>query len=180
MKAFFKSLAVAATVAVTMAGAAGAATVYSSTVAGNDPFPGPLMGSPSLAKCDMEAEGNVDKLCDDWEDGASAGDYSTAFSLTYTSETAFDWVFTPGNVIGELLYPTKIAVKAGPRYHIYDVALGDTSGSADIFADSGFGNAISHVSFYDTGLGVIPLPAAGWMLLAGIGGMAALRRRKKS
>lgn len=27
---------------------------------------------------------------------------------------------------------------------------------------------------------VVPLPAAGWMLLAGLGGMAALRRRQKS
>jgi hypothetical protein len=25
----------------------------------------------------------------------------------------------------------------------------------------------------------VPLPAAGWMLLAGLGGMAALRRRQK-
>lgn len=26
--------------------------------------------------------------------------------------------------------------------------------------------------------GVVPLPAAGWMLIAGIGGLAAMRRRK--
>ena len=31
-----------------------------------------------------------------------------------------------------------------------------------------------------TNLEVIPLPAAGWMLLAGVGGIAALRRRKKT
>lgn len=28
--------------------------------------------------------------------------------------------------------------------------------------------------------GVVPLPAAGWMLLAGIGGLAAMKRRKKA
>ena len=30
------------------------------------------------------------------------------------------------------------------------------------------------------GFGVIPLPAAGWLLLAGVGGLAAMRRRKKA
>ena len=34
-------------------------------------------------------------------------------------------------------------------------------------------------SGYD-GFGVIPLPAAGWLLLAGVGGLAAMRRRKKA
>jgi hypothetical protein len=44
------------------------------------------------------------------------------------------------------------------------------------------GSSLSHITFYDTDgpTSVIPLPAAGWLLLAGIGGLAAMRRRKKS
>ena len=53
--------------------------------------------------------------------------------------------------------------------------------------------ALSHLSLYggcsdpdgcdgggDNPNGEIPLPAAGWMLLAGVGGLAAMRRRKKA
>ncbi|WP_254813781.1 VPLPA-CTERM sorting domain-containing protein [Rhodovulum sp. ES.010] len=36
----------------------------------------------------------------------------------------------------------------------------------------------SHITFYDSAPAPIPLPAAGWMLLAGVGGLAAVRRRK--
>lgn len=36
------------------------------------------------------------------------------------------------------------------------------------------------VSVNQSDVNVVPLPAAGWMLLAGLGGMAALRRRQKS
>ena len=42
---------------------------------------------------------------------------------------------------------------------------------------------LSHLSIYGRGDGdtpQIPLPAAGWMMIAGIGGLAALRRRRKS
>ena len=33
---------------------------------------------------------------------------------------------------------------------------------------------------YDIGITAVPLPAAGWMLIAGLGGLAAMRRRKKA
>jgi hypothetical protein len=39
--------------------------------------------------------------------------------------------------------------------------------------------SVSHISAYYT-VAPIPLPAAGWMLLAGIGGLAAMRRRRKA
>ncbi len=61
--------------------------------------------------------------------------------------------------------------------------------SAALVVDSGSwttpgGQSLSHITFYDsvdpTVVPDIPLPAAGWMLIAGLGGMGALRRRKKS
>lgn len=42
------------------------------------------------------------------------------------------------------------------------------------------GNQCTPTGGGDDDLNEIPLPAAGWMLIAGIGGMAALRRRKKA
>lgn len=41
---------------------------------------------------------------------------------------------------------------------------------------------LSHASIYyraGTPVGTVPLPAAGWMLLAGLGGLVAAKRRKK-
>jgi hypothetical protein len=55
-------------------------------------------------------------------------------------------------------------------------ALSVTAGSFTSPKDS-----LSHITFYDTGETPpppIPLPAAGWLLLAGVGGLAAMRRKK--
>ena len=39
---------------------------------------------------------------------------------------------------------------------------------------------LSHKTTIGGDLTPIPLPAAGWLLMAGVGGLAAMRRRKKS
>ncbi len=41
---------------------------------------------------------------------------------------------------------------------------------------------VSHISYFgvEDDMTPVPLPAAGWMLLAGVGGLGALRRRKKA
>ena len=41
-------------------------------------------------------------------------------------------------------------------------------------------NEAQLVASYTTKASVVPLPAAGWMLLAGFGGLAAMKRRKKA
>ena len=178
----WKYTAVAAVIALA-GGAANAATVYHSTDDGNDPFPDPLMESLALAKCDQGVDSEITSpvVCKDWEDATDTrgaeGDYSDAFSLTYFTGFSFDWTFDPTKVSGtdSVLYPTWLAVKAGSSHYIFKITGGDLAGSASI--SSLTKNSISHVSFYD-GMEVIPLPAAGWLLLAGVGGLAAMRRKK--
>lgn len=173
---------------------------------GNDPFGGNngfiRVGdyySPGLAKCDEGTEddqNDTPRECDDWEGGVADGDYTEAFDLEYTSDLTFTWSFTAEDVTGidsdDVLFPKFVAVKSGSPndpnsnngYYLFDVT-GHLSGSISVASTDStdsFFNSISHVSFYDTGDDTppIPLPAAGWMLLAGVGGLAAMRRRRKS
>ena len=37
---------------------------------------------------------------------------------------------------------------------------------------------VSHISFYN-GAAPVPLPAAGWLLMAGLGGIGAVARRRR-
>ncbi|MDO5704531.1 MAG: VPLPA-CTERM sorting domain-containing protein, partial [Paracoccus sp. (in: a-proteobacteria)] len=63
----------------------------------------------------------------------------------------------------------------------YTVDLSDTVYGGDFTGISWFQIASSqggNVRFDDISVAPVPLPAAGLMLLAGIGGLAALRRRK--
>jgi hypothetical protein len=82
-------------------------------------------------------------------------------------------------------------LKGGPTFSAYeiDVALG-TSGSWDttgiLKGNDRPGPGLSHLTLYQTGGSnptprtVIPLPAAAWLMIAGIGGLAVVGRRRKT
>lgn len=81
-------------------------------------------------------------------------------------------------------------VKAANSFILFDganLAAGSWSTSG-ILNNGGKQPTVSHISYWKTDQGTppdnqdppssVPLPAAGWLLLAGIGGMAAMRRRR--
>lgn len=154
---------------------------------GNTPFPQALMGSPSLAKCDQG--GTAGTVCSKWEDGLAPGNHVPGFSVTFVDSKTANWTFDPTAVTGvalaDVLFPKYIAVKGGNFYNVWEIVVGTLSGvvSTQGIAVGGPGNQpdISHISFYDSvGPAPIPLPAAGLMLLGALGGLAAVRRRRKA
>lgn len=40
--------------------------------------------------------------------------------------------------------------------------------------------SVSHISVYTSGVAAVPLPAAGWLLLAGLGGLGLVARRRRA
>jgi hypothetical protein len=149
---------------------------------GNDPFPDPLNDSPSLAKCDDISESSPFADCgfggDDWKDGAATGDYSDAFSISFTDSKSGTWTYNPALVTGtgSPLSPHYLAIKAGNNYEVVDI-LGLLTGSWD--TGSLDDKDVSHLSFYNSGT-VIPLPAALPMFLAGLAGLGLVGWRRRA
>lgn len=110
----------------------------------------------------------------DKNDDMNSGDQSIMFDGSVADNVANgtkggDWAITS-------LAASKVVVtlKAGNQFGAFlvDSLTGTWSATKDL----------SHSSiYYIPGGGVggqVPLPAAGWMLIAGLGGIAAVRRRK--
>jgi hypothetical protein len=165
---------------------------FLSITAGNDPFPKSLNDSPSLFKCDDIKEVPDTQTrprigsCPNSVNGDSGFEYSDGdFTITFdyfklengsAEALGGTWSFAANN--GEPLTPHFMVLKAGSNYATYDIG-GLTFGRWST-VDKLDSKGISHISFYNTGdIPPVPLPAAGWMLLACFGSLAVMRQRKK-
>ena len=147
-------------------------------ICGNDPFPDPLNGSPSLFKYEVDEERALN--------GIAGGTYTDDFTITFITSSSGTWKYDPSGPedIGQL-FPTLMVVKAGSDFVVFSV-LGLLTGN---WNTSLLGNkALSHISFYDGqtpngGGGEVPLPGAVWLMgtvLAGGAGVGAWRRRRRA
>ena len=181
------SIAIAATVMVGSAVVANASVIpatdgkYIGDVE-KDPFPKDLFGSPALYKCDDIAD-SKEATCKDAEGSVPGEIYADAFKITFDyfgdgGPVGGTWTFAPTG--DETLTPHYMVLKSGGGTDgsVYDIS-GLTTGAWSTF-DHLDGKAISHISFFNTGIPEIPLPAAGFLLIGALGGMGVASRRRKA
>ena len=123
-----------------------------------------------------------------------AGNFPTAPDGTINYKRTFDLgdasIFGDGfdaeDVIGDLQNPAldlREIVVHGLTIPAGVGGFGDGSASDDLFSNGGYSGVLPVATGEITataGPAPVPLPAAGWALLAGLGGLGALRRTRRS
>jgi hypothetical protein len=139
-------------------------------------FNGVEIASDSLAKCDEIGTG----LSCTWKNGAVVGeDYTGAFGIGFDSGMSGTWSFAADP--SRPHRPAYMAVKSPSSWALYalDGARSGTWSTAGLMTANGRRQApVSHISFYG-GAAVVPLPGAGWLLVAGLGALAQVRQRRQ-
>jgi hypothetical protein len=70
------------------------------------------------------------------------------------------------------------SIDSTPDFYLFYEFGDDLSGTALVSTDQGSGSTFPTLTV--TEIAPVPLPAAGWMLLAGIGGLGVMARRRKA
>ncbi|WP_298842400.1 VPLPA-CTERM sorting domain-containing protein [uncultured Roseobacter sp.] len=127
----------------------------------------------------------------DKSDGAEGNDYiGYTDGLTDATPSDTTWAIDLKDTVD--VVAIVLGFKQGSNYAAFMVAPDDDymwSGTWSIFDNGNLSNNYSHLDlWYKTGERpmdpedppMVPLPAAGWMLVAGLGGLGAMRRFRKA
>jgi hypothetical protein len=145
-----------------------------------------LEGSAAILRINFDNNGNF-TLPGDAEFSSlfptiDGTEFRFSFGQDGNPATGGTWTYTPDDAEDPGI--TGFVTKGGPNYRVFlkdgpaFKGIGDFS---DFITpgDGGQQGGLSHITFFDSTTPV-PLPAAGWLMIAGIGGIAALRRRRKA
>ncbi len=112
-------------------------------------------------------------------DTGDAAAFGLSGSLTDGTMTISDSVFEEYANVAVVLKAGNATTGGWIAYLVESADLVYTS----IFPTGSDFRDLSHISLYGSGVNnsmpSVPLPAAGWMLLAGLGGLVAAKRRKR-
>lgn len=164
-------------------------------------------GQGGFSNCELTIGGNATPAVIKFNSNFEVSDVSTGFpSVTGEEFSFFDIVTSPGEVEGaSFTYTlgaddpgiTGFAVFAAGDYLLYDSSEISFSNGVytGAFSTAGLGNnannptpGLSHLTFFDTAIpgdgsgdtprpSPIPLPASALLLLAGVAGLGAIRKR---
>ena len=155
-------------------------------IAGDELTPANEIANPSgwagAARIGLSSGGLVTLTGD--QEGLGFADYDFArFSIT-------NIVFSAGQSITSVT--SLLAGLLDPNYELGQIppSISFTTNSVEIFFDTTGGGAFADFQFLDGGVSTfqldfgtsapIPLPAAGWLLLGGLGVLAAAKRRRRT
>ena len=199
MKKLF--LAALAASIVGFSGGANAATCTAAVALGVTPNQGCHVGTTGVGGSGNDSESILDGETlfgeTNWTQIAKDNDLNGTDSGDAAALTVTGSLISGTLDIADFVFSTyaKVAVvlksgggNATPDFWVaYDVAdINSVYSYTSIFLNNNNSNQknLSHISLYGTGVGpgggTIPLPAAGWLLVAGLGGLVAVGRKKKS
>lgn len=108
---------------------------------------------------------------------AATGSIGLSFTTTNTDPLTGSWSVAAGSF--DPYARIAIILKQSNTFaaYLFNEPVG-ISGTFDMQAFGQQDGDISHLSVYSSGTSVVPLPAAGWMLIAGLAGIVAAGRKR--